>query len=68
MKCVIQTAAASALGKMMVRYFKEQGIETINVIRREEQAKLLQNLGATIVLNSEAPDFYQDLEKLALEK
>jgi hypothetical protein len=35
-KCVIQTAAASALGKMMVRYFKEQGIETINVIKREE--------------------------------
>jgi len=35
-KAVIHTAAASALGKMMVRYFQENGIKVINIVRREE--------------------------------
>lgn len=35
-KTVVHSAAASALGRMMVRYFKENGINIINVVRRAE--------------------------------
>ena len=40
-KCVIITAAASALGRIINRVFSAEGIEVINIIRREEQAEIL---------------------------
>ena len=46
------TAAASALGKMMNRYFPKEGIEVINIVRRQEQVELLKEEGAKYVLNS----------------
>ena len=33
-ECLLQTAAGSELGKMVIRYCKEKGIRTINVVRR----------------------------------
>lgn len=36
-KTVIHSAAASSLGKMMVRYFKQNGVNVINIVRKEEQ-------------------------------
>lgn len=35
-KTVVHSAAASALGKMMVRYFSQNGIKVINIVRRAE--------------------------------
>jgi NADPH2:quinone reductase len=66
-KAAIQTAAASALGKMVVKMAQDRQWPLINVVRRETQVKLLKDLGATWVLNSEAPDFAHDLQKAALE-
>lgn len=40
-KCVIITAAASALGRIINRMFPAQGIEVINIIRRDEQEEVL---------------------------
>ena len=51
-KSVVITAAASALGKMMNRYFPKEGIEVINIVRRQEQVELLKEEGAKYVLNS----------------
>ena len=34
-KCVISMAASSALGKQMIRLFTSQGIEVINVVRKD---------------------------------
>ncbi|MCS7209037.1 MAG: zinc-binding dehydrogenase [Fimbriimonadales bacterium] len=53
----VQTAAASALGRMLLRLSQHFGIEGIHLVRREEQAQLLRSMGARFVLNSEAPDF-----------
>jgi len=56
-KAFVHTAAASALGKMLLRLSIRRGIPGIHVVRREEQAALLRSLGAEHVLVSTAPDF-----------
>lgn len=62
---IINTAAASALGQMIIRLGKQQKIPVISVVRRDEQAELLKNRGAEFVLNSASPDFEIQLKKLA---
>jgi len=47
---LLQTAAGSALGKMIIRLSIEQGFRTINVVRRREQVDELKRLGGDIVL------------------
>ncbi len=64
-KAVIHTAAASAVGKMLIKYFKPRGIKVINVVRRDEQVEELKKEGADYVLNSTTPDFEEKLKELA---
>ena len=40
-KAYVQTAAASSLGKMLIRHCLKKGVQLINVVRREEQVKAL---------------------------
>lgn len=40
-KVVVQTAAFSQLGKMIIRQCKKKGITLINVVRKEEQVNIL---------------------------
>jgi NADPH:quinone reductase-like Zn-dependent oxidoreductase len=47
---LLQTAAASALGKMVIRLGVKHGFRTLNVIRRPEQAEELRKLGGTAVV------------------
>lgn len=61
----INTAAASALGRMMVRLALRKGIPLINIVRRKDQADLLHSLGAEHVLISTEPVFDQELSALA---
>ena len=58
---LVQTAAASNLGRMLVRICQEDGIPLVNVVRRQEQAELLTEMGADHVCNSSAPDFPEQL-------
>ncbi len=62
---IINTAAASALGQMIIRLGKQQNIPVISVVWREKQISLLKNTGAEFVLNSSDPDFDTELKKLA---
>jgi len=45
-KVIVHTAAASQLGQMMNKLAPSEGVEIINVVRREEQAELLRGIGA----------------------
>jgi NADPH:quinone reductase len=63
-QAVIQTAAASQLGRMIVRLAQEDGVPLINIVRKDDQAKILQDLGAEHVLNSTHPDFEDKLFEL----
>ena len=58
---IVQTAAASALGQMVSRLCQREGIQTINIVRREAQKELLKGQGAAIVLNSNDANFSQQL-------
>ena len=60
----VQTAAASALGRMIVRLANSRGLQTINVVRRAEQVELLKSEGATDVLNSSDEDFDERLREM----
>src|SRR6516225_233860 len=51
-RAIVQTAAASALGRMVVRLGQKFGLPVINVVRRAEQVALLRGMGAEHVLNS----------------
>lgn len=42
---LLQTAAASGLGRQVIQYAKSQGIKTVSIVRRSEQIKELQDLG-----------------------
>lgn len=45
-----QTAAAGAVGQMIVRLGKDLGFKTLNIVRREEQGQILKGLGADKVI------------------
>ena len=60
-KALCHTAAASNLGQMLQKICIADGIDLVNIVRREEQAELLQGIGAKYVCNSSADSFRQDL-------
>ncbi len=53
---LLQTAAGSNLGKMVIRLGKQVGFKTVNVVRRAEQADELKQLGAdAVILSGDGP-------------
>src|SRR5262249_27634836 len=53
---LLQTAAGSALGRMVIRLGRRYGFRTLNVVRRREQAEELLRLGGTAaVATNEEP-------------
>lgn len=62
-RAVVQTAAASALGRMVIRLAASRGMEVVNVVRRREQVELLKSEGAREVLDSSEPDFDERLSE-----
>lgn len=56
-RAAIQTAAASQLGRMLIRLAARESFPLINIVRRDEQVALLKRMGADIVLNSASEDF-----------
>jgi NADPH:quinone reductase len=49
---LLQSAAASQIGRMMIRLAKRAGIKTINIVRRRESVADLKDLGADAVIVS----------------
>jgi NADPH2:quinone reductase len=62
-KAAVHTAAAGALGRILFRVASKAGFPVIHVVRREEQVRLLKELGDEIVLNSTNPDFLEQLKE-----
>ena len=61
---VAQTAAASALGRMLNKLAARKGVEVVNVVRRKEQVELLRSEGARHVLDSGEKNFDERLADL----
>jgi len=63
---VIQTGAASQLGRMMIYLAKQDKVPLINIVRREEQVTLLkEQYGCQHVLNSSSENFFEEFKDLA---
>jgi len=65
LRAIINTAAASALGRMIIKMGKTRGIPVISVVRREEQVDILKAEGAEFIVNSNNIDFEEKLKELA---
>lgn len=60
-KAIVLTAAASSLGHMVNRLGQSEGVQIINVVRRDAQVERLKQQGAAVALNSSEADFDQQL-------
>lgn len=58
---IVHTAAASNLGQMLVKICQADGVDLVNIVRRDEQAEILRALGAKYIVNSSADTFMADL-------
>lgn len=61
----IQTAANSALGRMLIRLCKAEGISLINVVRSASSAEMILKEGAENVLISTDPGFSANLKEIS---
>jgi NADPH:quinone reductase-like Zn-dependent oxidoreductase len=60
-KAVVQSAAASTLGRMLQKLASKEKLPVVNVVRRAEQEEVLRKLGAEHVVNSSEPEFEERL-------
>jgi NADPH:quinone reductase-like Zn-dependent oxidoreductase len=63
-RAVVQTAAAGALGRMLLRLARRFGIPMVHIVRRRKQVELLRSLGAEQVLSTHQPDFDDQLQQV----
>jgi NADPH2:quinone reductase len=65
---LLQTAAASSVGKLVLQLAQQYRFKTINVIRRREQEKLIRNLGGNEVICTDDEDLQARIQELTASK
>ncbi|NQV15979.1 zinc-binding dehydrogenase [bacterium] len=65
---IINTAAASALGQMIDRLGRSEGLRVVNIVRREAQVEILKRVGAQLVLDSSETKFEQNLKEICQQQ
>jgi NADPH:quinone reductase-like Zn-dependent oxidoreductase len=55
------TAAASNLGQMLAKICLKDGIDLVNIVRSDEQTRILKDIGSPHVVDSSKPTFMTDL-------
>lgn len=58
---IVHTAAASNLGQMLNKICNADGVDLVNIVRRQEQVDILEGLGAKYIVNSSSDTFMKDL-------
>ncbi len=58
---LVHTAAASNLGQMLNKICIKDGVQLVNIVRSDEQAKILRDIGAKHIVDSSKPTFTEDL-------
>ncbi len=66
-KALVHTAAASSVGQILQRVCLKDGVPLVNVVRKDEQAEILRDIGAKYVCNSTSPTFMKDLTNALAE-
>ena len=63
-KWLLQTAAASSVGRLVLQLSKFYGFRTINVVRRRAQAEIIHDLGGDEVVCTEEEDLRSRLQEI----
>ncbi len=58
---LVHTAAASNLGQMLNKICIADGVALVNIVRSEEQANILKEIGATHIVDSSSDSYHRDL-------
>ncbi len=58
---LVHTAAASNLGQMLNKICINDGVDLVNIVRKQEHIELLEGIGAKYVCNSSEQSFMEDL-------
>jgi len=58
---IVNTAAASNLGQMLIKICKDDGVPLVNIVRKAEQVEVLKSLGAEYVVNTSDANFSENL-------
>jgi NADPH:quinone reductase-like Zn-dependent oxidoreductase len=58
---LVHTAAASNLGQMLQKICLKDGIQLVNIVRSDAQAKILKDIGAVHVVDTSKASFMDDL-------
>jgi NADPH2:quinone reductase len=61
---LLQTAAGSTLGRVVLQIAKQRGFKTINVVRRREQGEELKALGADEVICTDEEDIPERVKEI----
>jgi len=64
---LVHTAAASNLGQMLNKICIKDGVPLVNIVRKDEQAEILRDIGAKHIVNSTSPTFMEDLIAALME-
>ncbi len=64
---LVHTAAASNLGQMLQKLCIAEGVDLVNIVRKQEHVDLLKGLGAKYVCNSSDADFMERLVEALTE-
>ena len=64
---LVHTAAASNLGKMLVKICSSEDVPLVNIVRKDEHMDLLKSIGARYVCNSSLDSFMDDLVNALVE-
>jgi NADPH:quinone reductase len=58
---LVHTAAASNLGQMLNKICLKDGVDLVSIVRSDEQARILKDIGAKQIVDSSKPSFMEDL-------
>jgi NADPH:quinone reductase-like Zn-dependent oxidoreductase len=58
---LVHTAAASNLGQMLNKICLKDGVGLVNIVRSDEQTKILKDIGAKHIVDSSKPTFMEDM-------
>jgi NADPH:quinone reductase-like Zn-dependent oxidoreductase len=58
---LVHTAAASGLGQMLNKICIAEGVQLVNIVRKQEQVDILKAIGATHICDSSSATFKKDL-------
>jgi NADPH:quinone reductase-like Zn-dependent oxidoreductase len=67
-KAFVHTAAASQLGQMLIKVAPSQNVEIICVVRRQDQADLLRNIGAKHIVVTGKDDSWKQKLKAKIDE